>query len=209
MKKLSSTLLFITFLAFVLSSCTKSTEEKAKELSEAKIKESLIIPDSYDLASIEVDSAFTPYDDPQFYELTIELAKDGTAIEQAKRDMDDAQSSIALWASPYQTSYGLNEQNQAKAKYRQAKKAESDATEHAKSIAEKMRVMFSKDPEFIGMKAKVSYRAKSNNGNVQIGTAKVLFDKDMTKVINIYDMDVEEYQAFIAVCNEIEKNTQK
>lgn len=69
--------------------------------------------------------------------------------------------------------------------------------------------MFSKDPEFIGMKAKVSYRAKSNNGNVQIGTAKVLFDKDMTKVINIYDMDGEEYQAFIAVCNEIEKNTQK
>lgn len=114
-----------------------------------------------------------------------------------------------MWESPYQTSYGLNEQNQAKAKYRQAKKAESDATEHAKSIAEKMRVMFSKDPEFIGMKAKVSYRAKSNNGNVQIGTAKVLFDKDMTKVINIYDMDGEEYQAFIAVCNEIEKNTQK
>lgn len=137
MKKLSSTLLFITFLAFVLSSCTKSTEEKAKELSEAKIKESLIIPDSYDLASIEVDSAFTPYDDPQFYELTIELAKDGTAIEQAKRDMDDAQSSIALWESPYQTSYGLNEQNQAKAKYRQAKKAESDATEHAKALLKK------------------------------------------------------------------------
>jgi hypothetical protein len=47
-------------------------------------KEALIIPDSYDQASIEVDSAFTPYDDPQFYELTIELAKDGTAIEQAK-----------------------------------------------------------------------------------------------------------------------------
>lgn len=204
MKHLSLALFIIT-LAFSLSSCTKSTEEKAKELSAAKIKESLIVPDSYDLASIEIDSAFTPYDSPEFYDLAIELAKDGIAISQAASDKEHAQSSIALWGGPYQTSFGRNEQNQAKADFRKAQKAESDATAHARSIAEKMKEIMSQKSEFIGMKAKVKYRAKDNAGQVQMGTAKILFDKDMTKVASIYDMDGDEYQAFIAIINEIEK----
>lgn len=193
-------------LTSVLTSCSKSPEEKAKELSESKIKESLIIPDSYDLASIELDSAFSPYDTPEFYDLTVELAKDGVAINEVRNDKQHAKSSIALWSGPYQTSYDRTEQNSAREKYRQAKNSEANIIRHAKGVAEKMRIMLSKEPEFIGMKAKVKYRAKNNDGEILMSTAKVVFDKDMTKVNDIYDMDGDEYQAFITICHEIQDN---
>lgn len=211
MRKSINTIISVAVFAIIsiLMSCNMSTEEKAKKLSEDKIKESLIIPESYDLASIELDSAFAPYDNPEFYDLTIELAKDGVVIAEAQSDKRHARSSIALWGGPYQTSYERVEQNNAREKFRKAKKTESDAIDHAKGIAEQMKVMLSKEPSFIGIKAKVKYRAKTNDGDIEMNTAKVLFDKGMTKVIDIYDMDSEEYQAFIAVYNEIEKNWQQ
>lgn len=211
MRKSINTIISLAVFAFIsiLMSCSLSTEEKAKRLSENKIKETLIIPESYDLASIELDSAFAPYDEPEFYDLTIEFAKDCVAIAEAQNDKQHARSSIALWGGPYQSSYDRVEQSNAREKFRKAKKTESDAIDHAKDIAEQMKEMFSKEPSFIGLKAKVKYRAKTNEGDIEMSTVKVLFDKDMTKVIDIYDMDSEEYQAFIAVCNEIEKKGQQ
>lgn len=198
----------VLFLAvvFLLFSCGKSNEEKAKKLTEDKIKESLYIPESYELASFELDSAFAPYDDPSFFALAIDLAKDDNTVRQAQTEIEHANSEIALWSGPYQTSYDINKKNQAKNRLEQAKQIEEDATEHGKEVVEKIGKIVGKAPCFIGMKARVSFRAKNNNGQILMGKAKVLFDKEVSKIVEIYDMDSEEYQVYTDICNEIDKN---
>lgn len=63
--------LIVGILAF--ASCAHSPEEKANALIEASLKKSLYHPETYDPAETLVDSAFTPFDDPVFYEKALDL----------------------------------------------------------------------------------------------------------------------------------------
>ena len=63
-------------------SCGKSPEEKANALIEDDIKKVLYHPETYDPAETQVDSAFTPFDDPAFYEKTVQLCKLGMSIDE-------------------------------------------------------------------------------------------------------------------------------
>ena len=58
----------IAIVICIVSSCSKSPEEKIKDLVSVEIKKNLYIPDSYDLADIKVDSAFIPLDSPELFE---------------------------------------------------------------------------------------------------------------------------------------------
>jgi hypothetical protein len=72
-------LVFIAVL-FALISCSQSPQEKANALIEIDLKKSLFHPESYDPAETIIDSAFTPFDDPYFYEKTVNLCKLGVEM---------------------------------------------------------------------------------------------------------------------------------
>ena len=104
-------------LVTLFASCSKSLEDKANTLIEEDIKKTLYHPETYDPAETQVDSAFTPFDDPVFYEKTIQLCKIGMSIDEYDRKMKSAKSSMSIWSRPYQSAYSKNEYQEAKDEY--------------------------------------------------------------------------------------------
>jgi len=104
---------FITLFA----SCNKSTEDKANALIKEDIKKILYHPETYAPAETQVDSAFTPFNDPEFYKKTAQLYKLGKTIDECNNNMKSAKSSMAIWSGPYQGTFGRNEYQEAKKEY--------------------------------------------------------------------------------------------
>ena len=194
MRKLICIISALSLLA-LLASCTKSPEEKADAMIKEKLQKSLYHPESYEPTETKLDSAFAPFDDPVFYEKTVQMAKLGMAITQYDEEAKSEKSSMAIWEDPYMTSLGRNEYQEAKEKYDQAIANKNTATEQAKVLGNELKAIMEKGKVFIGFKAKHSYRANNNNGQTIGGNMTFLFDKEMTKIVASYDMDNAEYDA--------------
>lgn len=179
----------------LLVSCQKSNEDKVAALIKDCMNKTLYHPNTYEGVETQLDSAFAPFDSPEFYEKTLKVAKIGVEISQAEEDMKDAKSSMSIWSDPYLSAYGRNEYNEAKEKYDNASAQKDRATERAQKIGEQLKEELQKEPVFIGFKARHKYRANNNAGNTVFGEAKFIFDKDLTKVIAEYDMEEDEYLA--------------
>lgn len=85
----------------LFASCGKSREDKVSELIKDDIKKVLYHPETYDPAETQVDSAFTPFDAPAFYEKTVQLCKLGMSINECDRNMKHAKSSMSIWSGLY------------------------------------------------------------------------------------------------------------
>lgn len=178
----------------IISACTKTPEERAKALIKDKVKSILIRPESYDPVETVLDSAFTPLDDPAFYEKVLEFCNRAKEKAQYEEDAKEAQTTMSLWDEPYQTSYGRTRYNEAKEKYDDAtSKLEKTATKLVELVLA-INTEREKEKRFIGFKAKHRYRASSNTDFVSFGEAEFLFDKDVTKIVMAYDMDEDDYK---------------
>ena len=109
-------LLFITTL-FAMISCSQSPQEKVNALIELDLKKSLYHPETYDPAETIVDSAFTPFDNPSFYEKTIKLCKLGVEMEEYEYKIKNEKSDMAHYKDMLQIMYS----NSGKESYDQAK----------------------------------------------------------------------------------------
>ena len=176
-------------LVTLFASCSKSLEDKANTLIEEDIKKTLYHPETYDPAETQVDSAFTPFDDPVFYEKTI-----GMSIDEYDRKMKSAKSSMSIWSGPYQSAYSKNEYQEAKDEYDENAQNKKNAEKKAKKLADELKTMLDKEQLFIGFKARHRFRANNNAGQIVFGEMKYLFDKDMNKIVASYDMDDDEYK---------------
>lgn len=165
----------------VFSSCSKSPEEKAKVLAESEIKKSLIFPESYSLADIKTDSAFSPVDSPEFIDLCIDITNLAGEIDQVKRENEAANTLSSIWSNSYQD-YSNNPSNVAKTQLNAGLEKEKQLQAQAKEMVEKFTKMMAKKREFIGYKSQVSYRAKNNGGNVIIDKVFMIVDKDVKNV---------------------------
>lgn len=182
-------------LAMLCVSCSKSLEEKANALIADDIKKVLYHPETYDPAETQVDSAFTPFDDPVFYEKTVQLCKLGMSIDECDRKMKQAKSSMSIWSGPYQSAFDRNEYQEAKDEYNENARNKKNAEIKAKKIASELKTMLDKEQQFIGFKARHRYRADNNAGQTIFGEMKYLFDKDLRKIVATYDMDDDEFKA--------------
>lgn len=193
----------IIFTIFAVSaflvSCQKSNEDKAYDLIKDRMGKVLYHPESYESVEIVIDSAFTPFDSPEFYEKTLKVAKISLEIDQLEKEIKLAKSSMAIWSGPYQSAFGRNEYKEAKEKFDNANEAKEKAAEKAKKLAKQLKEELSKKPIFIGFKAKHKYRANNNAGNTMFGEAMFIFDKDFTTVLGEYDVESEEYLAVQAL----------
>lgn len=192
-----------TLLVMLIASCSKSPEEKANALIREDIKKVLYHPETYDPAETQVDSAFTPFDDPAFYEKTVQLCRLGMSIDECDRNMKHAKSSMSIWSGPYQSAFGRNEYQDAKDKYDENARNKKNAEIKAKKIADELKSMLDKEPRFIGFKARHRYRANNNAGQTVFGEIKYLFDKDINQIVGSYDMENDEYKAVQIIYKQI------
>lgn len=175
-------------------SCGKSPEEKANALIEDDIKKVLYHPETYDPAETQIDSAFTPFDDPVFYEKTVQLCKLGMSIDECDRKMKNAKSSMSIWSGPYQSAFGRNEYQEAKNEYDENERNKKSIEVKVKKLATELKTMLENEQQFIGFRARHRYRANNNAGQTIFGETKYLFDKSLSKIVASYDMDSEEYK---------------
>lgn len=183
-----------TLLITLFVSCGKSPEEKANALIEEDIKKVLYHPETYDPAETQVDSAFTPFDVPAFYEKTVQLCKLGMSIDECDRKMKNAKSLMSIWSGPYQSAFGRNEYQEAKDEYDENTRNKKSIEAKVKKLANELKTMLDKEQQFIGFKARHRYRANNNAGQTIFGEMKYLFDKSLSKIVASYDMDSEEYK---------------
>lgn len=190
MKKLI--LLFV--LGAVVISCNNSPDSKANALIKEELKKSLYKPDTYQPVETVVDSAFSPQDDPELYKKMTKLNDFAREVESLELTMKNAKSSMALWSTPYQSSYGRNNYNEAKEQYEEANEKIEKIKEKAQPLVLEIAELMNKNPKFIGFKATHNYRADNNAGNTLIGNSVYIIDTKFEKIL--FSMEKEEYDDY-------------
>jgi hypothetical protein len=188
MKK--SLLLSIVVVA-IFASCNISPESKVEVLIKKDLVKSLYKPESYKPVETIVDSAFSPKDDPAFFEKLQELMSIVKEIEIDQFNQKHAKSTMSLWSGPYQSAFGRNNYNEAKENYDKATKNIEKATEKGQKLGKELLAMLNKKPEFMGWKATHNYRADDNEGKTLIGNSIYIIDKNFEKIL--FSCEEEEF----------------
>lgn len=68
-------ILLFSLAVICLISCSQSNDNNIKSLIKRSIEKTLANPASYEPLETVVDSAYAPFDDPAFYEKTLEICK--------------------------------------------------------------------------------------------------------------------------------------
>lgn len=201
MKKICIT---ISLAIFLLSSCNNSPTDKANVLIKDDMRKSLIITDSYEPVETKVDSAFAPFDEPEFYNQTLKLLKMGIEIQKYEDRAKLAKSSMAIWSDPY-SAYSKNQYQESKAEYEEYIEKQHAIKEKIENTVNNIKEMVQQKPKFIGYKVTHRYRAKNNAGQTLLGDKLYILNNDFTDIIASYDMDSEEYVAFQEVVKQIKE----
>lgn len=193
---MKKTLFFIVAIV-ALVSCSQSVEDKANALIKDSMKKTLYHAETYDPVETVVDSAFTPFDDPDFYEKTLKLCKLSIEIEKFERRAKSEKADMAHYQDMLGIMFSNSDKerlNQAKENYENYIAKINEAEDKARKLAESMKVELEKEQKFIGFKARHRYRAQNNGGQTVFGEMKFLFDKEMKHVVGAWDMDGDEYK---------------
>lgn len=190
MKKILS---FIV-VALACASCILSNVDKANKLIKDVLIKSLYHADSYDPVETILDSAFTPFDSPEFYEKTLKVCKLGMEIEKYDRLSQSEKSTMSIYSGSYMSDYSRNKYNEAKEKYTEYNEKKIVLEKKFAKLLKEIKSFVMQKPQFIGIKAKHRYRAQTNGGMIVFGESKFLFDKNLSHIVYHWDMDDAEYK---------------
>lgn len=197
--------LFAVISLALLASCSvKTNEEKARELIEPQVKSSLIKPESYEFAQIQLDSCFS--DDtqrnPEVIMLGLETAKLWKEYKEYTSDAESAESSITIYAPSYgyQSDHSKQQQKKYKAEMEKAQRKAADTKEKILKLYKDNKKLFmgfeSGKHEFVGWMAAFDYRAETAGGMKTMGAALFFLDKDLTKITyHLTEEDMMEMQS--------------
>ena len=189
MKKI--VLLGVAALVFV--SCTLSPEKKATSIVEKAVKASLYHPNSYDPIGIVMDSAFSPMDDPDFFEKTLKLYELGIEMEECNSEMKYAKSSMMIWSNSWDA-YSKNEYNQHKEEYEKYSAKMETLQKKGEKLDKEMKGIIELGRNFIGWKVTHSYRAQNNAGQTLIGKSVFILNPEMNQILASYNTDASDYK---------------
>lgn len=181
----------MVLVAVVMVACGQSQEQKAEVLIKETLKKSLYKPDTYKPVETKVDSAFAPYDDPEFFNELMELGKILSKYQDLEQNAKHAKSSMLILSDSYISAYNRNEYQEANVNYEEANAQIEKLKVKGRKQYEKVVKMLQGSRKFIGYKAVHNYRADNNAGNTLIGNAIFFIDKNFEKII--YLMETEEY----------------
>lgn len=191
---------YMALVAVMMMACAQSKEQKAEALIKETLKKSLYKPETYKPIETKLDSAFTPYDDPEFFKELAELGKLNSEYQDLEEEAKHAKSSMSIWSGPYMSAYDRNEYQEAKADYEEAKAKIEKLKKKGRKQYEKVANMLG-GRKFIGYKAVHNYRADNNAGNTLIGNAIFFIDKNFKEIT--YSMEVEEYNQVQEAINQL------
>lgn len=190
-------ILFITTSFALLASCSvKTNEEKARELIEPQVKSSLIKPESYEFAQIQLDSCFS--DDqrnPETIMFVLKLAKLWNKYKEYSSDAESAESSMTIYAPSYgyQSAHDKQQQKKYKAEMEKARRKAADTKEQIIQLYRDNKKLFtafqSGKHEFIGWMAVFGYRAETAGGMKTMDEGLFYLNKDLTEVTNHFTED--------------------
>lgn len=198
MKKLISFLVIFTLIV----ACSPSPEKKAEALIKDAVLKNLILPDTYQPVETKLDSAFTPYHDPQAVSAFLDLFQIGQKKGIVEEQMKQAKSSMAIWSGPYMTAFAREKYQQAKDEYESYHSTYETLSRNYEQTLAVIGELFNKQPEFIGYRAHHRFRANNNDGDTMLSGYYFLFDKDLTQIVAQWDEDD------IDIYNEILKQAQ-
>ncbi len=182
---------YMAFVAIMMVACSQSKEQKAEALIKESLKKSLYKPETYKPVETKVDSAFAPYDDPEFFEELAELGKISYEYQGLEEKAKRAKSSMSIWSGPYMSAYGRNEYQEAKAEYEEISAKIEKLKTKGKKQYEKVVKLLQSSRKFIGYKAVHNYRADNNAGNTLIGNSIFFIDKNFEEIT--YSVEIEDY----------------
>ena len=196
----------LTVILFTLSSCIQSTEDKIDDLIEGHIKTCLYVPDSYESVATRIDSAFTPYCDPAFHEKLLELSKYSERVSELEVnikteewEISSAKSSMAIWSDGYSAT-ARHEYKEAKNKLSVHEKKIQEYINDKNDIVNKGKILYQTilkeskgSRHFIGYQVNHRYRAENNSGQKLLGDVFYVFNKDLSEILLVYDIDSDDY----------------
>ena len=166
----------------VLGACSRTQEEKANLLIKEDIQKVLVKPDTYEPIETKLDSAFAPYETPEFMENTLKCVQLFMKIKEYKEKIKVAKSMMTIYEDNLGFPYFKNEYNEYKAEYKEATNKRNEIEKRLKRSGRKLKELVNAKREFIGYKTMHHYRADNNAGNTVLGTGFYLFDKDINTI---------------------------
>lgn len=197
-------ILFTTAILSLLAVSCKSPEEKANALIEEDVKKMLYYAESYDPVETVVDSAFTPFDSPIFYDKAIQSYQFCKTIAELKHKMKSEKISMFIHRDgPYQSALDKDNYQEAKNKYNEYDKQIKSLEMKIAVLANELIAMLNEEEVFIGYKVYHRYRAKNRAGEICFDNMEYMFNKDLDQIVASYDMDNNEYKAIEYIYNHL------
>jgi len=200
MKKI---VLFILIILILASCSVKKNEEKARELIEPQLKASLIKPESYEFAQMQLDSCFSDSQhNPEVIAFALKVAKLFNEYKEYTSDAERAESSMTIYAPSYgyQSAHDKQQQKKYKAEMKKARRKAADTKEQIIQLYRDNKKLFtafqSGKHEFIGWMAVFDYRAETAGGMKTMGEGLFYLNKDLTEITNRFtEEDMREMQS--------------
>lgn len=186
-------ILTLGLATLLLTACSMSPEKKASSIVEKAVKSSLYHPNSYDPIETVVDSAFTPMDDPDFFEKTLKLYELGIKMADCDLEMKNAKSSMMIW-SDLRDAFSKNEYNLCKEEYEMYAVKLETLQKKGEKLGEELKGIAEQGRNFIGWKVTHSYRAQNNAGQTLIGESVFILDPEMNQILASYNTDDSDYK---------------
>ena len=174
-------------------SCSQPSENKVDTLIQESVKKSLSHPESYLAIETVVDSAFAPFDDPVFYERTLEISK--MTLENLEY-VRKAQEAVRYM----KTKQYVHMTDSDRIQYRRYKDISDLYNKKVDSLSariqekgRKLMEMTGTDYRFIGFKVTHVYSVEEDGENATIRKRIFIMDDTLTKSLAEYDASSREY----------------
>lgn len=167
-------------------------QHKAADVARHLISENLYYPNSYSLASLEVDSLFYNYmTDPKVVYEAVQLIEARSKINEVEKDVEqstdfylEAQNTLKIFGSSGVFWRHRKERDDALKNLNIDKVRLLNAKENFDSIQETLQKTLqsrdeTNDGKFVGWQVYCRYRAKTNNGIISFGSAILYLDNKM------------------------------
>lgn len=190
-------------LALLVSCSVKTNEEKARELIEPQVKSSLIKPESYEFAQIQLDSCFSDSQhNPEAIVFALKVAKLFDEYKGYMSDAERAESSMTIYAPSYgyQDAHSKQQQKKYKAEMEKAQRKAAAAKDQIIQLYRDNKKLFtafqSGKHEFIGWMTVYGYRAETAGGMKTMGEGLFYLNKDLTEITNHFtEEDMRDMQS--------------
>ena len=174
-------------------SCSQPSEDKVNTLIRESVRKSLSHPESYMAIETVVDSAFAPFDDPVFYERTLEISK--MTLENLEYVRKAREAVRYMKTKEY-----VHMTDSDRAQYRRFKDISYFYNGKVDSLSariqekgRKLIEMMGTDYRFIGFKVMHVYSAQDDGDNTAIRKRIFIVDDKWTKSLAEYDASSKEY----------------